>query len=1134
MGIRLYMLRTSQLYLFSLLLIWPGLLYSLPISEKTPFDRLTVDEGLAQNIVYTITQDSLGFMWYGTQDAGLSRYNGYDITNFSYDPANPDGLAGNSVSYIFVDRQGYLWIGMWGSGVDRLDPKTLVFKHYKNDPNDPTSLSDNRGQVIFEDRQGRLWIGTGGGGLNLYNRQQDKFIYYQNDPANANSLSHNRVWALCDDDQGNLWIGTNDGLCRFDPKTAQFTVYRNDPASAGGLIENRIRCLFFDSQNMLWIGTRSGLNRLDPRTGEFARFFHNPDDPYSLSDSGINYILEDHNQVLWVGTISGLNALDRANNRFVRFESNPNDPHSLSHHDIRALFIDYSKILWVATRGGGLNKLDLKPSKFLLYHHELNNSNSLSVDRVRAIFHDRSDDIWVGTDGGGLNRITHDANGNEKYVLYLNDPKDPTSLPVNDIYSVYEDHTGSVWVGTNAGGLGLLDRETGRFKNYTHNAADSTTVSDNKIYAIYEDRAGFLWLGTDDGLNIFDRQTQKFQRFKSDPKNPNSLSDKRVLTIYEDHNGVMWIGTDDGLNRLDRQTGTFKRYRHDPENKVSLSDNDIFSIYEDKDGILWIGTGRGLNRLAHQTETFRAFTEADGLPANAIYGILPDKKGNLWLSTFKGLCCFNPQTYTTRNYDHSDGLQSNEFIAGAYFLNQSGEMLFGGVGGFNRFSPEQVMDNPYKPRIALTSFKVFEKSYDLGGPLTGIERISLPYQDNFFSFEFAALDYTLPLKNQYTYMLKGFDHDWIPAGHRHFASYTNVDGGHYTLKVRASNNDGVWNETGLEIPIIVARPPWKTWWAYTLYVLAIVVIVGGYVRFKTVAQEQEIRRQQVMYQRIEELVKQRTKELESAHQKILLLEKETVEKQMAGGFAHEMRNALSGAMMVVKSVIHEGKTLCEHNAELLGITYDTLHGDLQSNHLDHLTSAFQQIERNEEKLDQVLKIVNESTDRAMRVTTLILDYSKLGMVEQEREAVDLKDVAESFARSMGPVLSEHNIEIELNLTVTSTISGHRAHFESVISNLIINARDAFHNVRDDRQKKIGIELSQQDDALILRVKDNACGIPEKNVKRLFDPFFSTKPTTGTGLGLSYVLKIINIYNGRIDVQSQENIGSTFTVFIPKT
>jgi PAS domain S-box-containing protein len=783
------------------------ILVSLPATAyaqepNIKFEHITVDQGLSQSSGLCILQDSKGFMWFGTQD-GLNKYDGYKYISYKYNELDSHSLSDNWITSIYEDKSGAIWVGTDGGGLNKFDQETEQFTHYIHDINNPSSLGANRVLSIYEDQSGGLWIGTNGGGLNQFNQETRQFTHYTHDPDDSKSLSNDTVLSIYEDQSGGLWIGTDGGgLNQFNRETRQFTHYTHDPDKPDSLGYNTVSSIVEDRFGNFWLGTSSwygnaygtALEKFDPELGQFTHYTHDP-----------------------------------------------NDPNSLSENIVPSIWKDNSEILWIGTGFSGINKLDTKNHKFTTYKHKPTNLSSLSDDHVSSIYEDRNGTLWIGTFNGGLDKLDRKTG---KFTHYTHDPNSPNSLSSNAVWSVYEDHLGNLWIGTFGSGLDKFDRATEQFTHYTHNPNNPNSLSDNTIASIYEDHLGNLWIGTfRGGLNKLERETGRFIHYKYDPDNRNSLSDNLVWSIYEDQFGTLWVGGygQGGLNKLNRETKQFTRYKHESSNPNSLSYDRINAIYEYPADTLWIGTyGGGLEKFDIATETFTHYTDKDGLPNNSVVGILADDEGNLWLSTGKGLSKFNPKSETFRNYDVSDGLQGNEFDGvKAYFKSKTGEMFFGGLNGFNAFYPEQVKDNPHIPPIVLTDFGKFDGSVKLDTAISETKEIKLSYKDRFFWFEFAALDYTNPSKNQYAYKLEGFDKDWIYSGTRRYASYTNLDGGTYTFRVKGSNNDGVWNEEGTSLKIIITPPPWKTWWAYTLYAVALVSAVLGYVQWRTRAQAKE-------------------------------------------------------------------------------------------------------------------------------------------------------------------------------------------------------------------------------------------------------------------------------------------------------
>jgi len=735
-----------------------------------------------------------------------------------------------------------------------LDRATGKFTRYRHKKNDPNSLSHDIITNGFEDQSGTVWIGTASG-LNKYNRDRDNVTRYLPGKTDPNSLSYDEVTFIYESpsEPGILWIGTGEarglseggGLNRFDTRTEKFTHYHLKQGGLKGRSGNIIGQIYEDRDGVMWLGTTQGLVRFDRQTESFRYFL--PNAAYPLNRSNIiRSILEDSNGDLWITTIAfdGIYLFDKETATFYHYLHDASDPHSLSNNFIISSFIDSTGVLWLGTNTGGLNKLDLYAKKFITVTHNPADPNTLSAMITRAFYEDKEGQLWVGVIEGGLNRFDPNT---RQVKHYFSNQRDPTSLSDNTVFSLYGDRFGELWVGT-ANGLNRFDRANESFIHYHPNSNDPTSLSNGEVRAIFQDRAGTLWIGTNDGgLNRYNRAEHNFTHFRHNPDDPNSISHNSVRAIAQDSSGVLWLGTfGGGLNKLvlsdsnernkarsevlQPDKAIFTRYTYNPRDKNSLSNNSIQSIYVDRKGILWIGTfGGGLNRFDPRTEKFEHFTEANsGLPNNVIYGVLGDNPGNIWVSSNRGISKYMPQSNSFVNYDVDDGLQSKEFNGQACFKNDTGEMFFGGIDGFNIFHPDSIRDNPYQPQIAITDFKLFGQSAPIGenSPLkkhiseTG--EIKLAHWQNNISFEFVALHYNQPGKNKYSYILVNYDQAWRAPGSQRIATYTNLEPGEYFFRVRGSNNDGVWNKKGAVIRILITPPWWKTTGAYVLYVFLII------------------------------------------------------------------------------------------------------------------------------------------------------------------------------------------------------------------------------------------------------------------------------------------------------------------------
>lgn len=789
---------------------------SFTFEDVYQFKNISLKDGLSQSTINAIIQDRYGYMWFGTQD-GLNRYDGYDFVVYRNDKNDPTSISDNWIWTIFEDSRGDLWIGTYNGGLNKFDRQHNKFIRYQHNKLDTNSLSNNNVISIVEDKSGSLWIGTWGGGLQRFDEQKNTFTRLD--------LKTLNVRCLLKDRNGLIWIGTWNGLYTYNPDSEHLSLYKHDPNNTKSISDDKILNIYEDKKGHIWISTlTAGLNLFDSMKNEFRR--------YQIGSNKVSQIAEDDRGVLWIATRGdGLILFDQVNGKLTQINYDMNNIDGVSDETIISIFSDYVGGIWLGTGSNGINYYNSIRNKFQQFKYDPNSNKGLNNPTVRAICEDRFGKVWIGTRGGGLN--CYDKN-TRKYIYYTHNPNDKYSLSDNSVMALLEDSQGNLWIGTEYGGLDLLNRVNNTFIHYQYNRDDSNSISSNNVMVIHEDRKGNLWIGTSGGgLNQFDNKKKKFFRYQRTGNKPNELSGNYIWSILEDKYGYLWIGTwGAGLNQFNPLTGTNKIYQYEPANQSCISSNTVQSIYEDSNGDLWIGTfGGGLNRFNRSDGTFTHFTQKDGLPNNVVYGILEDANGNLWLSTNKGLSCFNPKNKEFRNYDFHDGLQSNEFNQGAYFKNKKGDFFFGGINGVNSFNPKKIKKNNNVPKIVITNFRVFDKQVKLNASLETIEEIKLSYKENFFSFEFSALDYTVPEKNQYMYMLEGYDRDWINSGTRRYAAYTNLNGGNYIFKVKGSNGDGVWNNQGKTLKIVIIPPYWETWWARSL--AALLLISLGYLFYRS-------------------------------------------------------------------------------------------------------------------------------------------------------------------------------------------------------------------------------------------------------------------------------------------------------------
>ncbi len=1093
--------------LFMGLLTIPSSLYAQ--KNEITFEHLSLEEGLSDSIVTCILQDRKGFLWVGTEN-GLNKYDGYEFIRYRHDPQNPQSLSANEVTVIYEDQLGELWLGT-EDGLQTYNREKDQFVHYPSDPDNPNSLLNNEILSIYEDHASVLWIGTDEG-LHAYDRAQNRFIRYQSDSDSIRTIYQDRL--------GMLWFGTDEGLNAYDGQT--FTAYSHDPADPNSLGHRQVNVIYEDRLGNLWIGADDGgLHRFDRETEQFMHYRNIPGDDSSLSHDQVSTMYEDRAGILWIGTLNGLNKLvlspstplridsvkgedeggDRRSERFIRYQHDPANPRSLSYNEIGAIFEDRAGVLWIGTDGGGLNKFNRRTEHFLHYQHRPDNPHSLSHNRVQALYEDRSGVLWIGTEVGGLNRLDRDT---EEFSHYRHNPDDPHSLSSNEVTALYEDHTGTLWVGTDEGGLDRLIRETGQFIHYAPEPDTPGSLSHEKIIFLYEDQTGMLWIGTEGGgLNQLDRETESFTTYQHAEDDPNSLSDDEVWAIYEDREGVLWIGTNDGLNRFDRETEKFLRYEADPDNPKSLNHNTIWSIYEDQTGVLWIGTSGGLNRYDRTSGTFKYYTEHDGLPHDVIYGILKDEQGHLWLSTGKGLSQFDPLTEIFKNYGVNE-LQNITFYEGAYHKSRSGEMFFGGMHGFNAFYPQHITDNPHPPQVVFTDFRIFNRSVPvskrtdersiLTQSITETQELVLSYKDTVFSFEFAALDYTIPEKNQYAYKMEGFDQEWNEIGVRRVATYTNFPAGTYVFRVRGTNNDGIWSEQEARLMITVTPPWWETWWFRGgIAVLVMGSVFGAfYLRIRALTRQK---------QRLEARVAERTNEL--ARAKDAAETANRAKSKFLSNMSHELRTPLNGILGYAQ-ILKRDPDLMRNGPATEGIN-----------------------------------IIQQSGEHLLTLINDILDLSKIEAQKLELYPADfhLPSFLEGIVGIIRMQAQQKDLRLldEVSPSLPPGIHADEKRLRQVLLNLLGNAMK-FTDTGSMVTFRVECESSafaSQRGALTLRfeVEDTGIGMTPEEQQKIFRPFEQVGDTqrraSGTGLGLAISRQLVETMGGKLQVASEPGKGSTF-------
>jgi ligand-binding sensor domain-containing protein len=824
-----------QLYRTILVIL---LFVSFPLfaQEKSMvFDHYDVESGLSTNWIRDLAQDKQGYIWMGTTD-GLNRFDGYNFKTYTHSEDDPKSILVNFIRSVHVDNENILWVG-YNDGLSRYDADKDGFKHFKSSPNNISSIVSDKIADLTSDSKGNLWIATRDKGI----CQLDKITYkFHSFPNHENGLANSQYVMHCDK-KDRLWIGTyNAGISVFDINTKKYLPL--DQVTKA-LDKKFVSSIFEDKQGKIWIGTaKDGVFCYDEKTNQLQAISQISKEKLILS------ICEDDEGKIWIAAENlGLFIYTPTDGTVVNLLHNKFVQNGIGHNSVNTIMKDNNGNIWIGTFASGVDLYKVPNNKFGHFFNDPTNPNSLSHNSVLCFSEDKDKNIWIGTDDGGLNCYNKATN---KFELYTKSSK-PNSLTSNVILSLYEDSKDNLWVSTYQEGLLLMNKKTKSFQ---------VKIPSMSFGSMLEDREGNFWLGGwRDGVFLYDRTAQTYKVYKQMDNDPSSISDNFVYYVYEDKRGSIWACTSVGLNKLeDKKSGKFRRFFNDPGNPNSLCDNTVYHCFEDSKGRFWIGTAGGLCQMNRDSIKFYSYKEKNGLANNNVIGITEDAQGKLWLSTYKGISYFDPETKVFKNYNKSDGLQSNQFNGRAVLKLSSGELLFGGTNGYNRFDPKDIVLNPKPPQVAIKDVHAFDnKNKDKGGlrkefPNPTHDIVLEPSQTNLM-FDYVAFNYNNTKKVKYAYKLEGFDSDWNYTDKPSPVNYTNLDYGTYYFKVKAANEDGVWNEEGTQIAVTISPPFWASWW-FRGFVLTALVFVIYYVYRKNYSLV--IRKQKILESRVKEKTKQ--------------------------------------------------------------------------------------------------------------------------------------------------------------------------------------------------------------------------------------------------------------------------------------
>lgn len=1123
--------------------LWPalGLLLALTFCHKgscqyrsVKFESLTKEDGLSSSEVTAIVQDHNGYMWIGTTD-GLNRYDGYSFKVYRHDPQDSLSLCDNSITALFVDSKGILWVGTENNGLSKYDPLQDGFHHYAFDLSDPHSLSYNYVTSIAEDADQNLWVGTLMG-LNRYVEDADHFerrfrrvtvkikantldslrqkgaseqligvlktILQKYFPSQQQFTSYlktmsggrvtsadieliyqfavighigNHIRAITPDEDGKLWIGfETDGLACYDHRTGKISRF----ASANGL-NNEVTGLCIDGPH-LWIGTRtSGLSRMDIYSGRIRKY------AIPWASPHIKTIFKDSQGEVWIGNDAGLGKYLPGSDSFLRYAERPYDEFSLLSNTVVAIYEDMQRNLWIGSYQGGVNIY--KPSLVFDHYKKVEDEpNSLSKSSVSAILSDSRGNLWVGYYSGGIDLWRKDRFTRER----LNpDPENPNRLGEGTVFDIFEDSRKNIWVATYQGGLQKVDQKDLSFISFRHNPLDSLSIGGNDVRKIAEDKRGNIWAAVHGGgINKLNSRTGKFTRYKTVyPDWERSLANDWTFTIFCDSRGRIWAGTVNGVSMMDPESGAFKSFN---KSTSSLSHNNVRCIFEDDAGNIWIGADEGLNRYNEQTNDFEVHPE---LAKIYVKGLLQDAKGNLWISSNSGLTRFNRKTGSIKNYDKTDGLQSDEFFAGACCHGADGNLYFGGKNGISAFNPGRIKQNDFVPPVYITGFKVFNKNLPIdrkkpAGPdnPVGNDQVILNHKQNLFNIEFAAINFISPEKNQYAYMLEGFEKQWNDVGEKREATYTNLDPGEYQFRVKASNNDGVWNEAGSSLTIVIRPPLWKTPWAYLLYLAA-----GGFALFY-----------------IRKAVVSR---IRARHR----IEMDEMKIGFFANITHEFKTPLTLILGPLNSLIR--------NHNLNGAQRNELYGMMHRN-----TRRLQRL------INQLMEIYElDAGFQKLRVSQGSFGLFVQNISDNFRYKAEKKRLHYHFSSACGDmkVYFDHDKVEKILYNLLSNAIKFTPDGGAIALSVSMREGKSLKNI-----KNLPGQLLKSEVIVEITVEDSGMGIPDEALKDIFQKFYYSQnqdlQNKGSGIGLFLTQQLVQAHRGAIEVESGSKDGTRFTVWLP--
>lgn len=1069
----------------SVLLIW--LAISISVTYAAPplhFTKLDID---SLSSPMTMIQDHQGFIWMGTY-SGLYRYDGYQYRQFKYLPNTPGSFPHDSVTSLLEDQQHRLWVAT-RNGLMLFESETNTFKTYfpTADQGDPQQNPQIR--KIVSDGKNGLWLATRQG-LQSFDPGTGKFRVYQHDSTRPDSLASDNVDTLVRDQQGGLWLATwPEGIEYLPAGSSQFQHYQ---INAPNPLSKSIRALFVDSRQRLWMGTEAGIFLKQPGH-DWSQNKQLPI-PGIPKDFRVHDFIEDSSGTVWVATVGGLLHWDEARQQFDRYQHQQEDPNSLIGNHVLSLLLDRSGSFLISTKNG-ISRVDLSIDGFeQLVPRTLQGKDDYTDNTVSAIASAGAGQLWLG---GRSTLLLVDPKKRQiiKSLTAKHNQKD--EFPNDLIYSLYQQPKGPLWIGTR-NGLFRYDSRQERFQSVSLG-----DIACNFVNKIVPGLGGTLWLGTGGGLIEYDPKSGVLRKFQHNPLDPYSLANNSVTTLMVDRRGKIWVSGGEisggGLGVLNPATGQFRYYHSDPANPASLASNFVLDLQEAPDGGVWIALSRGISHAtvtADDILSFRNYNNLDVLYSDYIRAIKIDKTGKLWLSTNAELAKFDPLTAQFFTYHLSEGASTN-WVSGASLIDTDGMPYFNNLNGIVAVHPERVRNNQILPSVAISDITVLNRSLangikiddvNLKGSVTEPKELILSWRKQVFSLRFSSLHFADPMRNRYAYKLEGFDQDWVETdSSNRVATYTNLNPGKYLFRVKASNNNGIWNETGISLPITVTPSFWQTIWFRT-------VMAGLFLSLLLAAYLWRIRQLQNIQARLEEQVTERTEELQDMTKQALAAVQ--IKSAFLSNMSHEIRTPMNAIMGMIYLILQTDLTATQHN---------------------------------------YLNKINTSAKWLLGILNDILDFSKLeaGKLKLEHTEFRLETVMQYLDDVTSPLLigKQLTLSFEIAPDVPSTLIGDPLRLGQVLINLLSNA------IKFTETGSVALQVQlQTSDAkeacLCFRVTDTGIGMNEEQQSHLFSAFNQADDSTtrkygGTGLGLSISKELVEAMGGTIGIESQLGHGSTF-------